>query len=336
MKKLFLSLLFAIPLWANDSIQHYETISKYAPIRIQVIGPKAAIEKQLDSLLPWIEHFNSTYEADGPLDQMIYNAKVHDTLSLDSTSYELLTFGEKMHQVSEGELDIGIGNLLRAWGLGWGQKRRIPSKSELDSLVQELQTFPFKSLGNLQIEILSPKRHLSMGSYLESRILKEIDLRLKKAGATDWLCEVGGDFSFQGTKPGAIPWVLGMKNPKNPSEIIGSLAIDQKQMHGFSTSGDYEQKFTDSLGQQHHHIFDPRTGKSSTSVHAVSVLSTDPFINDALDTYFMIAPLAKVQSTLAKLKGSAEAILFLDDGKVWVSPGLRTKVNWMGAVELLP
>lgn len=337
MKKIFSILALSSVLGlSQEPIQHYETAFKYAPIRISVSGPEPSIRKELDDLLPWIEHFSSYYEGSGPLDQMLYKAKVGDTLTLDSTSYQLIEFGAKMHKLTDGELDIGIGNLLRAWGIGWGQKSRVPSNLELDSLKKELLVFPWKILAKSKILVQSPQRHIAMGSYLEARILKEIDFRLEKAGAHSWLVEVGGDFSFKGFKPNQEPWVLGIKDPAHPQELIATLKLSNPHMRGFSTSGDYEQKFTDSTGRSHHHIFDPRTGQSSVGAHAVSVLSTDPLINDALDTYFMIADLNKVKSTLAKIQGQAEAILFLDNGKVWVSPGLRSQLHFEKPVEFEP
>lgn len=337
MNKFAISFVLSLGLtWAQPPVQHYETAFKYAPVRISVVGPENAIRQQLDNLLPWLEHFSEYYEGTGGLDQELYDAKVGDTLTLDSTSYQLIDFGAKMYHLTEGELDIGIGNLLRAWGIGWGQKSRLPSPQELDSLKKELLIFPWKILAKPKILVQSSHRHIAMGSYLEARILNEIDHRLEKAGAQSWLVEVGGDFSFRGFKPDQQPWVLGIKDPAHPEEIIATLKLSNPKMRGFSTSGDYEQKFTDSTGQSHHHIFDPKTGQSSVGAHAVSVLSTDPLINDALDTYFMIADLKKVQTTLDKIPGQAEAILFLDNGKVWVSPGLRSQLHFEKEVEFEP
>lgn len=321
---------------AQSKILHFETQFKYAPVRISAVGDSAAIAKELAPLLPWIEHFSNYYQSNGPFDSLIYKANLGDTLQLDSSSYQLLKFGQQMYTLTEGELDVGIGNLLRAWGIGWGQKSRVPSAKELDSLTLELKTFPYDTLAANRIVIRSPHRHIAMGSYLEARILQEISRRLRQAQAQSWLIEVGGDFSFQGRKPDGKAWVLGIKDPTDPNSPIATIRLDNPKMSGFSTSGSYEQKFKDPNGQIHHHIFDPKTGQSSIGIRAVSVLSADPMINDALDTYFMLIPIDQIHNALHKTHGMAEAIVFHDNGDVWVSPGIRSSIQFLKEVRLRP
>ena len=50
-----------------------------------------------------------------------------------------------------------------------------------------------------------------------------------------------------------------------------------------STSGDYERFFIVD-GVRYHHILDPKTGKSASSVQSVSVLTSMAIDSDALST----------------------------------------------------
>jgi len=48
-----------------------------------------------------------------------------------------------------------------------------------------------------------------------------------------------------------------------------------------STSGDYE-RFFEQDGVRWHHLIDPKTGKSPTSIHSVTILAADGLTAEAL------------------------------------------------------
>ena len=87
---------------------------------------------------------------------------------------------------------------------------------------------------------------------------------------------LGGNVAVSGTKPTGDPWRVGIRDPRDPSQLIGAVPL----VAGSAvTSGVYERCFTAPDGTFYHHILDPRTGRPvETDVAGVTVIceaSTD-------------------------------------------------------------
>ena len=103
-------------------MEHFEAQTRYAPLSIQALAHKDSLNKYLGDLLPWIERFSKSYSYDGPLDSLVYHSKVGTEHKLDSVTTQLLRYGEWAYNQTNKGIDVGIGNLLKAWKIGWQQK----------------------------------------------------------------------------------------------------------------------------------------------------------------------------------------------------------------------
>ncbi len=313
---------------AQEKVHHWEYVSKYAVLRMSAPGDSAILFRGVDTLATWIKDFTSKYKYDGELDQKVFNAKLGDTIPLDEEAYDLFSFALKFREFSHGDIDVGIGNLLRAWKIGWDQESRVPTVAERKAFVKDLQT-PFYSLDSIRksMIILKPAHHFALGAFMEGNILNHMANQLEKAGAKSWLVEISGDFAYRGIKPNGEPWVLGVKDPANPDDLL-AVARMQPDKHSFCTSGDYEQQFKDSKGKSHHHIIDPHTGESTVGKHSATVSTSIPWMNkNTLCTWFMILPFEDIKKVVAESNGQIETMLVLDSNRVWISPGLRNNIK---------
>jgi len=316
-----------------DAIHHFEFTSQYASIKISAVVDSVKFAKNLDSIGPWINDFSNRYKYDSDLDKRVFNAKPGDTLVLDTESYGLFDFALKFRDFSHGDIDVGIGNLLRTWKISWNEQGRVPSDSVKHLLVEDLKT-PFYSLDSSHhaIIILKGEHHFALGAFLEGRIMDDVANRLRQAHATAWLIDVSGDFAYEGTKPKGEPWkgepwVLGVKDPEQPTDLMAIVRM-LPDKHSFCTSGDYEQRFTDAKGKSHHHIIDPHTGESTVGKHSASVTTSIPWMNkNTLCTWFMVLPFEQIKEVVKQSNGQIETILVLDSNKVWISPGLRASTT---------
>ena len=101
----------------------------------------------------------------------------------------------------------------------------------------------------------------------------------------DFAIDAGGDLYLGGRNPGGMPWSVGIRHPRNHSELIDSLFVSDKAV---CTSGDYERVMS---VPQEHHILDPRTGVSPAAVASVTVAATTALAADALATAaFVLGP----------------------------------------------
>ena len=92
-----------------------------------------------------------------------------------------------------------------------------------------------------------------------------------------------------------------------------------------STSGDYERYFEED-GVRHHHIINPRTGKSATGVHSVTIIGPDGITTEGLTKSVFVKGPKEGMRLIESLKG-VDAIIIDDAGHMLYSPGLRDAVR---------
>jgi FAD:protein FMN transferase len=79
-------------------------------------------------------------------------------------------------------------------------------------------------------------------------------------GLIGGLADLGGDVALRGQPPAGDHWVIGVEDPRNPGELLGTLAV---RGGGVATSGRNRRRFGPGRGL--HHLIDPSTGRPADS-----------------------------------------------------------------------
>jgi len=132
---------------------------------------------------------------------------------------------------------------------------------------------------------------------------------LKSEGMTSVLVDMG-EYRALGPQGDMSPWRIGLADPRNLGDISRILDITEGAVATSAGSGD----IFDASGK-HHHLFDPKTGKSANRYLSVTVLSPEATIADALSTAFYAMPMTEIKKCLKKIPHTS-AIVTLRDGKV--------------------
>ena len=114
---------------------------------------------------------------------------------------------------------------------------------------------------------------------------------LEKNNIQDYLVEIGGDFIWKGKNPKKEAWTIALTDPHNKTTPLGVLKLNDFKGQGgaLSTSGNYQQFFTDSLtGKKFHHIIDPSTAFPSQDVFGSTVICPSSLVADYSSTELMI------------------------------------------------
>ncbi len=138
---------------------------------------------------------------------------------------------------------------------------------------------------------------------------------LREWGITQALLDTG-EFGALGGKAAGAPWRLGIRHPRHSGELAARLALDGRCL---ATSGDYESGF--SADFVHHHIFDPATGDSPTTLASATVLAGSGILADGLSTAFMVMGAERSLQLAAEMPG-VDALLIGKDGRRWQTPGM--------------
>ena len=114
------------------------------------------------------------------------------------------------------------------------------------------------------------------------------------------------------------PWNVGIRDPRRRGEVAAVLPLADVAI---STSGDYERYFEED-GVRHHHIINPRTGKSATGVRSVTIIGPDGITTEGLTKSVFVKGPKEGMRLIESLKG-IDAIIIDDAGRMLYSPGLR-------------
>jgi len=126
-----------------------------------------------------------------------------------------------------------------------------------------------------------------------------------------------GEFAALSHKPEGGNWRIGIQHPRVPEAYVALAALAALDDRFLATSGDYETKFSDDFST--HHIFDPATGRSPTTLSSVTVIAPMGMEADALSTaIFVIGPDNGLR--LAASRRGVEVLMVLKDGELVSTP----------------
>lgn len=274
-----------------------------------------------DSIAQFYQGYSQKFRSRSSLDSSFYQASPGDLLHPEALEMEILKYALYAHEVTQGAIHPGIANLIKHYGLEYGQQPQVPSDSLLQSERQVLKSLPFRVLNDSTIEVLQAQRHLAFGAYSKGYALEWARQLLLRHQINNFWLEIGGDLVREGHSIEGRPWRAGVQDPFAERGLHGILEFPiQSPMKSLATSGNYQQFFRDSQGRKHHHILDPRTAQSAQGKASVSVLAQDGLSADLWATAFFILDFSEIQAILNS-RPELEAYIIFADSTIWQSPG---------------
>ncbi len=163
---------------------------------------------------------------------------------------------------------------------------------------------------------------LDFGAVAKGYAADEAVKILRDGGIENAMLNLGGNIAVIGeseSNRGRGFWTIGIKNPFNTNEPVGTLSVSDCFV---SVSGWYE-RYYEVDGKRYHHITDSETGfPAESGVASVAVISRDGTLADALSTALFVMGKEKALGFYESGVYSFEAVIVTDDGKVTVTDGL--------------
>ncbi len=173
-----------------------------------------------------------------------------------------------------------------------------------------------------------PDVELDLDGIVAGAVADSIAGRLTELGITSFFLQITGEILARGEKAPGVPWVVGVVDPS--SDLVGgdlpliSLPLVDRSL---CTSGDYRNAIA-VAGHHMHHVFDPRTGRSTDNgVVSASVLADSAAVADALGTALMVLGPDQARSVQPQLQrfGPLGLLLLRADGD---GGWLEDRVGW--------
>ena len=219
----------------------------------------------------------------------------------------------EVHRLSGGAFDPSVLPLLRLYEAG-SVRGRVPDDAEVARALS-LVGFQEVEVGEAGVR-LPPGAALTLDGIAKGYVVDRAVAVLAETGAERVMVDAGGDIASGGEGVAREPWTVAIQDPGRPDHAAGLVRLSGEAI---ATSGDYMQAFTQD--RRHHHILDPRTGRSPEHTSSVSVVAGTAMDADALSTALMVLGPEAGSALLARVPG-AEGLIIGKDGTRHASPGM--------------
>ncbi len=185
-------------------------------------------------------------------------------------TFDLLGESIRYCRESHGTFDITIGAATRLWDF---HRSVIPDPAELAEALHHVDFRMIELTGEAGLRmarLADPAGAVDVGGTAKGFIADALRERLFACGLRHFLINLGGNVMVCGGKPDGSPFRVGIKDPKNPSAILGAIPITDGSV---VTSGLYERAF-ERDGVRFSHILSPETGfPIATDAESVTVVA---------------------------------------------------------------
>ncbi|MTV41796.1 FAD:protein FMN transferase [Duganella radicis] len=249
-----------------------------------------AIAEALQAALA-VDRLMSIYHPASQVYQLNRDGVLHKP---DARLIEVLAKATHLSDISGGAFDVTTQPLWRLYTEA-ARAGGLPSDEDRRR-AQALVDWRQLAFDADHIRFRRPGMALTLNGLAQGYAADQALAALQAHGVRHALLDTG-EFTARGQKPGRQPWVLGVRDPRDPGALVTTLSA---QGCSVATSGDYECSFTPDY--RHHHIFDPASGDSPTELASVTVVAPTALEADGLSTAFMVMGWERAKALAAQLR----------------------------------
>ena len=249
-----------------------------------------------------------------------------ESYQADAEMVDLLQAAARLAEDSDHTFNPAVGRLIRLWGFQASDIRpQGPSQEEIMRLVDARPRMSDLVFDGTEISSRNPAVMLDLGGYAKGYALDRAAQILRAEGVKAALINVGGNLLAIG-QPGDRRWTVGIQDPRGPGMIA---TVELRDGEAVGTSGDYHRYFMKN-GKRHGHIIDPRTGQTTDTVAAVTIIiSGGKDAGTRSDGYtkplFIVGP--NQWQAMAERLGLKEVMLIDTSRKVMITPAMQERLS---------
>ena len=244
-------------------------------------------------------------------------------VTLSAPTLAVLQHALSYAEVSGGCFDPTVGPLMLLWGFHGGIKPDKPIEEDRIQSVKQIVGYRHIIVSNDTgtVRLDKPGMVLDLGGVAKGYAVDVAYERLRALGAKDLMVDLGGNIRCGGSPRGKEPWIVGVRNPFDRREIVGTLRLTNGM--AVATSGNYE-RFVTINGKRYAHIMDPRAGRPVTGMAAVTVVAREAVHADGVSSMLFVLGIEAAKPVLGLLK-DREAMFIPDEQpmRIVITPGLK-------------
>ena len=233
--------------------------------------------------------------------------------------FDLIMRSLEFSKLSEGAFDITFSSV------GYLYDYRAHVKPSDAEIAKALPGVNYRHLRldrkKRTIHFARPGVRIDLGGIAKGHAVDNGIALLKKRGITNAIVTAGGDSRLLGDRRGR-PWQVGIRDPRQSNAVVAVLPLADVAI---STSGDYERYFEED-GVRHHHIINPKTGKSANGIRSVTVIGPDGVTTEGLTKSVFVRG-AQAGMRLIESQKGIDAIIIDATGHIFYSTRLRANAH---------
>lgn len=289
----------------------------------------AIVEEQL-------KHFHELYD--------IYNSyegvtNIHDInkeaanapVEVDEDIIALFEFCREMYDLTKGKTNYAMGSVLSIWHRYREEgnydyfSAEVPPMEMLEKAAEHCNIDDvIIDKENSTVFFADPMLKVDVGAIGKGYATERIAQQLEEMGVDNYTLNIGGNIRTIGSKADGTGWVAGIQNPDLTSEQTFLLKVAFSDL-ALVTSGSYQRYYY--VGEtKYHHIIDPETLFPKDDFAAVSILTPDSGVADAVSTACFNLTLEDGMELIESMENT-EAMWVEPDGTIHYSSGFEKFIS---------
>ena len=245
-------------------------------VRVELWGEdRATAESAMTAVMDEMHHIDETMSPFKPESELsrVNRDAASRPVPVSQEMFNIIDRSLEFSRLSDGAFDITFASAGHLYD--YRQHIRVPSDEDL---ARACTTIGYQNLlldpQARTVRFARPGVRIDLGGFAKGYAVDNGAAILKRRGICNAIVTAGGDSHILGDRRGR-PWTIGIRDPRRSGELVAVLPLKDVAI---STSGDYERYFEED-GVRFHHVLDPRTGKSPSSVQSVTIIAPDGLDN---------------------------------------------------------
>ena len=249
-----------------------------------------------------LENLFSLYRENSAISQLNRDGELAEP-AIDMV--ELLSKAKSFSVLTDGAFDVTIQPLWQLYAHHFSADNADQNGPSDAQIYENLQLVGSDgiSISSREIKFARNGMALTLNGIAQGYVTEKITALLRRAGFENVLVHLGESQAL-GHHPDGRPWSVGIPVPSDNEDLLASVSLENQAL---ATSGGYGTPLSDN--GQHHHLLDPRTGRSANHHRSVSVVAPGATNADMLSTALSIMPIDEAADLLAKFDATRAIIL---------------------------
>ncbi|MEL0145783.1 MAG: FAD:protein FMN transferase [Schleiferiaceae bacterium] len=320
---------FILPLlWSCQSTPELVQMTNQGPAQgstfsISYLVPEGVdYRKDIDSILKSMDQQMSLWVENSEISRLNRG----DSVYLSNDFQEVILKSIYISELTNGDFDITIAPLIKAWGFSGGTRK---DSINVDSLMNYVG---YKGLvasrpGPMLEKFALPRGYqIDVNAIAQGYTVDIVSNFFRNANVHNYMIEIGGEVRCKGTNIDGRKWRIGIEQPQEERAAGQYQTIVVLDTMSLATSGNYRKFWVDERGQRVVHTIDPETGQPVISnLLSVSIIANNATFADALATACMVSGLARAKAMVERFPNTEGYFIV---GNKYGEFEVQTTSNW--------